>query len=95
MRTIMVTKRDIELGEPQDCFSCPIARAVRRTLRVKPAHAIMVEHEEVSILNNDKKVQARYILPRVATRFIIRFDNGKRVSSFSFKMKNENEVGRL
>ena len=82
-RIIEVTKGDITAGRPGDCERCPIALAVARAIKRDDVHVSMSlmragdYYDSNSILwNLSKKVQ----------NFIRRFDEGKPVKPFRFRL---------
>lgn len=74
--TIEVKRRDILLGKRCSSSSCPIAKAIKRTLK-QPIH---VGHFVVH--TGESEIE----LPREARDFISWFDNGLKVKPFSFKL---------
>ena len=80
--TIIVTKRDIANGKPQECGSCPIALAVKRRFVIR----------RVSIDGAIMKIAGcEYRTPQRASDFIYDFDgNGQRsrryIKPFKFKL---------
>lgn len=79
---IKVTKKDIKRGEPTDPYSCPIALAVKRTLKVKQ---VCVTLGLVEFLWKDVEIVAP--LPIKAETFIDRFDEELEVEPFSFILR--------
>lgn len=94
MLTIKVTKEDITYGKYESFTSCPIARAVRRTLKVKPN----VEDGNTPIDNGGRYRVAKQ-WAKVVSNFISKFDNitwlpkvertraRARLKPFTFKVK--------
>lgn len=74
---VRVLKSDIRKGVEGSCSRCPIAIAVRR---LAPRGKSVVVTWDEAILGHT----TTYDLPRVASRFIDRFDEGKPVKPFSF-----------
>lgn len=81
MIKINVLKRDIEKGEEKDCEYCPVALAVKRATH----HRVGVAGDVVEIYRGVYST-SYYSLPAKAINFIKRFDGGKSVKPFSFKM---------
>lgn len=82
MKTIRVrvTKKDIERGEPMDCYLCPLARALRRygfKKAVVGPDSVWLGAREV-------------LMPKAACTFTERFDEGKPVEPFSFTLRIPN-----
>ena len=78
---IEVTQEDIDRGEKGDCAKCPIARAIRRTLKVRYVHVdtdFLEWGPDYSCMNAPVKV----------SKFIDAFDEGRRVSPFTFMLKD-------
>ena len=74
---IKVIQRHIKNGVRLNPFSCPIALALREKLN---SYHIKVDKDECVI---DTLV---YKLPRFAQHFIKKFDDGKKVKPFNFKL---------
>jgi hypothetical protein len=70
---VYITKRDIELGEPSNPHSCPIACAVRR----KTEQAWMIGNGVAK--RWDSGVLEAFSLTPAARRFAANFDEGKPV----------------
>lgn len=68
-----VTKRDIREGSRMSAWYCPVARAIRRTTGIE---RVSVGVHVVSI------GQKTYALTENASKFVKRFDNGRRVKPF-------------
>lgn len=75
---ISVTQEDINEGTPQDCWSCPIARAVQRATGFDwvEVDGMYVEAGGVP--------QKSCELPAEARRFVNKFDDGRYVEPFDF-----------
>jgi hypothetical protein len=80
--TIRVTNKDIKKGVPENGARCPIALACLRRLN----HQVHVTEEEIDLIG-DGSIDT----PRIAARFIERFDDldekHRPVKPFSFKLK--------
>ena len=79
---IEVTQRDIDRGIVEDCRSCPIALATRRT-RIMPVH-------KVSVGAGSLDVEAKWRYPEKVATFIDAFDGGESVKPFSFVVTKPN-----
>ena len=78
-KLINVTAYDIRLGIKKNCHKCPIARAIKRTLKAKEAevsYATLVADHRMLFCETDDAF-------KIAT-FISNFDNSKPVKPFSF-----------
>lgn len=79
MKTLIKVKRKhIQQGIAGSCKRCPIASALAE------------QFETSAIWVNDKYVQVNFVsfkLPRSASRFVCRFDDGKKVKPFNFFLK--------
>ena len=73
---IKVTQRDIDRGIVEDCRSCPIALATRRT-RIMPLGDLFVGSTTLDF-------NGRWMYDSKAARFIDRFDAGLSVRPFTF-----------
>lgn len=78
MPIISVTKEDIENGETQSKYSCPIALALKRA---EPAASIHVYKQHLKV---DSVIYE--LSPRIQT-FIAYFDNGLPVEPFEFSLE--------
>jgi hypothetical protein len=79
---IQVTQEDINAGEAGNCYSCPLALAIRR---VCPGSLPWVQSLGVGWRTSHKHGPVDSSpLPREATAFIDRFDVKRDVSPFSF-----------
>ena len=76
---IKVTRKDIEGGKPDDCYSCPVARALKRHLKTN--------HIEVGGCWGWAVGKSYFNLPKTAVAFIKKFDAGMEVKPFSFNLK--------
>ncbi len=66
---IRVTQRDIDEGVQNNCFHCPVARAVKRVFK-----ATEVWVREIIIVKKAGS-QRTYVTPTAAVDFIERFDS--------------------
>jgi hypothetical protein len=74
--TIEVTQADIDSGVTGNCFRCPIARALCRTLGAAPSdRTIYVDATEI-MLSGDDDSNAYYPLGDVGELFVRYFDSG-------------------
>ena len=76
---IKVTKKDIKNGLPCSDSSCPIALAVRRTLK----HREIVTVDSLYVGINGKYSR----LSKRAIRFVEKFDSNEIVKPFEFNIK--------
>ena len=93
---VQVTQNDINHGQRKNCGYCPIALAVKRTIKFSENEELRLlvylssiefnnaydSHCTISRSNNSKKVQ----------NFIKNFDNGRNVEPFSFFLTINNIV---
>jgi len=84
--TIIVTKDDIENGEGNDPLSCPVALALHRHDGLDDACAY---HDTCEIWNGKGYVEIP--MPKKASRFITRVDDGKAVKPFTFTLSFRDE----
>lgn len=76
---IKVTKKDIENGKSCNNKCCPIALAIKRTLR---------QSENIFVDPICVQINGRYIsLPKRAMRFVEKFDVKESVKPFEFNIK--------
>lgn len=74
MIKIKVNRNDINGGERNNCYNCPVALAIRRTTNTLPkVYVCSVEIKERSIT-----------LPVEVQSFIYSFDHGESVEPFTF-----------
>lgn len=76
---IDVTKRNIKMGEPESCYNCPIARALKREFR-KQNDAVIVSNSSIWVGDT------RYKPTKRVQTFINKFDSGEAVKPFSFRL---------
>jgi len=86
MKTILVkvTKRDIENGEPCNCYYCPVALALHC---LKGLNGVAVHEGFVEKWSAQKQNFIELSLPIRAKRFIKQFDRGNLLKPFSFRLK--------
>lgn len=77
--TVAVTRKDIRLGKKEDCYRCPIARALTRHL----GQRCSVGYVTLRIVETDQAIQTT----RKARRFVLRFDDGAPVEPGKFRFK--------
>lgn len=99
---LKVTKKDIELGCPQDGKNCPVARSFQRAVG-KDIYAD-VDNSQVTFNAdhaNDGLLDfvAAVDLPRTVSKFIYAFDEtdpvNYPVTPFSFSLRIKNSVAKL
>ena len=78
--TVKVKRRDIWFGKRADRYSCPISRAVQRTLK-RDAVAVSRKDVRVGIFYPET-----YTLPPEASEFVAQFDDYGDVKPFTFEM---------
>lgn len=76
--TINVTQEDIDKGIKESCFSCPVAKALRRVM--SNSTYIRVGNPTVTVGSCTTQ------LPIVASHFISKFDIDQPVSPFTFDL---------
>ena len=82
---IKVEQKHINLGLRGNCGNCPIAQAIKEQHKTT---YVSVGSRDASILLN--KVMQHFTLPRVATRFINKFDMEYNCKPFNFYLKPKN-----
>lgn len=87
MIRIEVTKEDIMRGMKKDCFSCPIARAMKRqgfTSVTVGRNQILASHADGSVVD--------VAAPKKVRVFVSRFDDGQYVEPFSFVLEDQSNA---
>ena len=79
---ITVKRSDIRRGKQSDPEQCPIALALVRTDSALNGESVSISDERARIGWN------WYNLPRSARRFVKRFDSGKKVAPFRFRLSD-------
>jgi hypothetical protein len=79
---ILVTADDIENGLRNNCFQCPVALAIFRTL---PTSRVKVTETRTSIWDMDGRVKV-YYTPLTVSQFIRKYDHEQFVEPFSFEL---------
>lgn len=83
---IEVTQEDIEAGNAQDPYSCPIALACERITGNKAG----VDPEDITLYHEDNWSTRTHGVPHpLAVQFMRDFDNHYPVSPFSFELEVE------
>jgi len=82
-RKIEITKADIKKGWAGAVRDCPIARAIKRSLRIDTIH---VGQSMASFDFHNRKFSL--FLPSKVTSWIGRFDNEKNVKPFTFILRS-------
>ncbi len=83
--TIKVTKRDIAYGARDNCDRCPVARAIKRAVRVNDIEIFPLT---LNLYDRDCSY-ATLAIPKVASTFIESFDGGairRHLKPFSFRL---------
>ena len=75
---VLVRRKHIREGNPNDAKRCPIALALREMGFSDPA----VNHQDIEFSR-----QLKAELPGVAQKFIMKFDNFEKVKPFSFLLR--------
>ncbi len=75
---VIVTKKDIKLGQPELTDSCPIALALKRKHLGKPS--VESDYFTVTVRGEER----RFDLPDNAKLFVENFDEGYDVEPFTF-----------
>lgn len=83
MITVNVTEEDIKEGIKEDCWRCPIARAINRAL--PDGWVCDVSNYKVTLIKNLCPVEV-HPLPWVARGFISMFDSGNVVEPITFEL---------
>ncbi len=87
---ISVTQEDIDHGTASDCATCPVALALKRTLK---GNEVIVEevYAGVNYLYFFYKKRMVYLCntPRIVNKFMNDFDMGREVSPFDFEVEVE------
>jgi hypothetical protein len=86
-RIVTVTAGDIRRGERWSPYACPIALAVQRLPGVARRFRCVGYYE--LCVTSPKHRHAEYGLPKTVQQFIARFDDGKRVKPFRFRIGRE------
>ena len=74
VKKINVSKRSIKEGKQEQCDSCPVALAVKKTLKLPETQKVHVgDNIEIRVLETDE-VLYRMSLPKKVERFINQFD---------------------
>lgn len=73
--TVSVTQKDIDAGCKRSAFSCPVARAVARTLGRGYRHNVGATQHHINVYDSVGNVQV-YKNPENLTQFIRQFDAG-------------------
>ena len=81
--TIDVTARDIAKGVKNDIDQCSVARAARRVFR----RSLNVDGFTINIGDGFLSEYRELSLPKRARNWIHKFDSGKTVKPFSFKVR--------
>ena len=85
LRTIMVTRKDIDNGKKENCKFCPVALAISRVL--PKGYEVNVHFNFYEIYDEcNRKVVSTFITNMDALNFIYNFDSNKEVKPFSFEL---------
>ncbi len=85
-KRIYVRKSDIEVGGRGNCFTCPVAMALKRAYK---GRSISVQSDSYRVDRGSIKTGAWFPLPETAVRFVRDFDAGRPVKPFSFTTGGE------
>lgn len=84
IKTVRVTKHDIEIGHRNSPTNCPIAIAIYHTI----GNRVYVGRGEVLLVGNEKLPDSKIRLNKSCRKFIRVFDAGHYVAKpFSFKFR--------
>ena len=87
--TINIEQKHIKKGRKSDVNYCPIAMALREQFNLgKDMDAVSVNDDEITIYKSNGFF-FRFTwdtLPKIAESFINKFDGGKKVKPFKFKL---------
>lgn len=79
-KVINVTQRDIEMGEPEEPFACPVARAVARAFKKKIGY--------VGVNGDEFEMRRGYVkAPKSVETFVNKFDKLETVAPFTFTLE--------
>lgn len=79
---VTVTQEHIANGSKSDCGHCPVALAL---LEATGADRVFVGYGAINTHNGDKVTC--FMWPRSVTRFVDKFDEGRPVKPFTFKLR--------
>ena len=79
---VQVTNKDINEGTRRSCCDCPLAKALKRTLKQN----VVVGTADFFYIDEKTGEQKYIILPNSAQEFILNFDKGEIVPPFSFNL---------
>jgi hypothetical protein len=82
MVRVYVGVKDIKQGRALAAMSCPIARAASRAM----GSSVSVGYNSLFTVGMWNTLKDKYVLPQKARTFIERFDKGKKVKPFSFRI---------
>jgi hypothetical protein len=87
MKTLVkVTRKHIKNGVIKSCIKCPVSLALLDAFTNVPA--VLSDELRLTVFKtDDSRLMAR--APRSVTRFIMNFDNGKKVRPFNFIFDTE------
>jgi len=85
-RKIEVTTGDIRKGDRNEVYTCPVALAVNRVLRITNVN---VGEDTISFRFNDGEFALS--LPVAVIDWIEKFDMEKKVKPFTFVLRGDNE----
>lgn len=81
---INVTQEDIYFGQRKECYKCPVALAINRSL---PEMTAKVGHFDICLYDATRKPLRTVETPLSVWVFITKFDLGRRVEPFSFELE--------
>lgn len=81
---IEVKQEHIEKGKRQDACHCPVALAIKDTVKVK---FVYVHLFEINLKKKWARKAVEITLSKKVEKFVKKFDDGKKVKPFSFELK--------
>src|SRR5262245_33861326 len=81
---VEVTPADIERAQKNDSYKCVVAQAIART--VPDATQIDVDTQTIRMTRGDERWL--YLTPYAVQGYVVAFDAGEAIESFSFQLRN-------
>lgn len=86
---VYVTQDDINKGKPTSMCNCPVARAIKRT--IKNSMKVEVGENQICLISKDKNNLIRLKTPKKVGNFIDKFDSWQtaldEIKPFSFDLR--------
>jgi hypothetical protein len=73
-KTINVTKSDIETGQANDCYSCPIALSLLRHVKTGTVVAVGIQGDAVSFRDDWYRNEEMSYMPDTAWNWMVDYD---------------------